>query len=73
MVQLEAKKVSGNIVISESSFEHLLNCLDNQKFAGEVNADGMAMDSKDRRQLQTDIQEAIDNFNRQCRGVLHGD
>lgn len=31
MVQLEARKEKGCIIISEDSFEHLLNCLDNQK------------------------------------------
>ena len=77
MVELEAKKVDGNIVISEDSFEHLLNCLDNQKFVGESppNGDAMSMainDPEGYRQIHTDNQKAIDDFNRQCRHVLHG-
>ena len=36
MVKLEARKENGNIIISEDSFEHLLSCLDNQKFVGEL-------------------------------------
>ncbi len=77
MVKLEAKKVGGNIVISEDSFEHLLNCLDNQKFVGEAppNGDAMSMainDPKGYRQIHIDNQKAIDDFNRQCRHVLHG-
>ncbi len=32
MVKLEAEKFQGKILVSEGSFEHLLNCLDNQKF-----------------------------------------
>lgn len=77
MVELEAEKIGGNIVISEDSFEHLLNCLDNQKFVGESppNGDAMSMainDPEGYRQIHIDIQEAIDNFSRQCRRVLHG-
>ncbi len=68
MVKLEAKKVDGNIVISEGSFEHLLNCLDNQKFIHDVNADAMS-DDTDYKQVQSDNQAAIDDFNRQCRTV----
>lgn len=30
------KDGQGNVVISEDSFEMLLNCLDNQKFIGEL-------------------------------------
>ena len=70
MVQLEAKKVDGNIVMSEDSFEHLLSCLDNQKFINDVNADAMSPDT-DYKQIQRDNQIAIDNFNRQCRCLLH--
>ena len=68
MVKLEAKKVDGNIVISEGSFEHLLNCLDNQKFIHDVNADAMS-DDTDYKQIQSDNQAAIDDFSRQCRTV----
>ena len=74
MVKLEAKKDGkGNVVISENSFEHLLNCLDNQKFVGEVppNGDAMDMDRDEYNNVQIDIQNAIDDFNRQCRNLLH--
>jgi CYTH domain-containing protein len=74
MVKLEAKKDGrGNITISEDSFEHLLNCLDNQKFVGEVspNGDAMAMDKDEYNKVHEGIQDAIDNFNGQCRNLLH--
>jgi len=74
MVKLEAKKDGkGNVVISEDSFEHLLSCLDNQKFVGEAppNGDAMAMDRNEYNNVQIDIQNAIDDFNRQCRNLLH--
>ena len=68
MVKLEAKKEDDNVVISEDSFEHLLNCLDNQKFIDDVNADATTCDYK---KVQRENQEAIDHFNRQCRVLLH--
>ena len=64
MVKLEASKDNGKIVISEKSFEHLLNCLDNQKFINDLNADAMECDYKS---VQRENQLAIDDFNRQCR------
>lgn len=70
MVTLDAKKENGRISISEDSFEHLLNCLDNQKFIGERNADSTTCDAD---QVQKDNQAAIDDFNRQCRAVWIGD
>lgn len=68
MVELKAIKKDGNVVISENSFEHLLNCLDNQKFIHIINADATTCDYK---KVQEEIQEAIDDFNRQCRKLLH--
>ena len=70
MVQLEARATETNIIISKDSFEHLLNCLDNQKFIKDVNAD--ALDSMSIGQIhsvQNESQAAIDDFNRQCREV----
>ena len=72
MVKLNAKKVNGKIIISEDSFEHLLNCLDNQKFVHNLPSCGDEMDlainhPDEYKQVQTDIQNAIDDFNRQCR------
>ncbi len=71
MVQLEAKKEKGQVVISENSFEHLLSCLDNQKFVGDLNADALSMGKNAYDKVQNETQEAIDDFNRQCRRLLH--
>ncbi len=76
MVKLKAKKVDGNVVISEGSFEHLLNCLDNQKFVDSAPCCGdeidMAInDPVGYKQVKVDMQSAIDDFGRQCRKVLH--
>ncbi len=69
MVKLEAIKRDGWIIITEDSFEHLLSCLDNQKFVGEAppNGDALAMGEEAYNNTQKEIQEAIDDFNRQCR------
>lgn len=74
MVKLEAKKDGkDNIIISEDSFEHLLNCLDNQRFVGESppNGDAMSMDKDEYDNVHVNIQKAIDDFNRQCRSLLN--
>ncbi len=73
MVKLEATKKDGNIIISEGSFGHLLACLDNQKFVGEapINGDSVAVGKEEYYRVQNEIQEAIDNFSRQCRVLLH--
>ncbi len=73
MVKLEATKKDGNIIISEDSFEHLLSCLDSQKFVGEapINGDSVAVGKEEYYRVQNKTQEAIDNFNRQCRVLLH--
>ena len=67
MVKLKARKENGNIIISEDSFDHLLSCLDNQKFIKDVNADGLAMGKEGYEEVQSKNQAAIDDFNRQCR------
>ena len=70
MVQLEAKATKTDIIISKDSFEHLLNCLDNQKYVGEVNADALdSLSVEEIHGVQNDIQAAIDDFSRQCRKV----
>jgi hypothetical protein len=51
MVQLEATKENGNVIISENSFEHLLSCLDNQKFINDINADATTSDYKKIQQI----------------------
>jgi len=70
---LKARKEGSDIIISEDSFEHLLNCIDNQKFMQEVplNGDALAMSKEDYCQIQRDNQATIDDFNRQCRKLLH--
>lgn len=68
MVKLDAFKDGDRISISEGSFEHLLNCLDNQKFVHNINADSLTCDY---RRVQKETQAAIDDFNRQCRALLH--
>ncbi len=72
MVELEAKISGNDIIISQDSFEHLLNCLDNQKFVGEgpCNGDSVAVGKAEYYKVQNDIQTAIDDFNRQCRNLL---
>ena len=54
------KDGKGNIVISEDSFEMLLNCLDNQKFIHEQNGS-----------VKDENQKVIDDFNQECRDILH--
>jgi len=72
MVKLEAKKENGNIIISEDSFEHLLNCFDNQKFVNEgpLNGDSLSIEKEKYDKVQNDNQNAIDDFNKQCRELL---
>lgn len=64
MVKLEAIKENGNIIISEDNFEHLLNCLDNQKF--------ISVPEEQSEWTKESMQDYIDDFNRQCRDLLHG-
>lgn len=71
MVKLDAKKVKDGILISEDSFEHLLNCLDNQKFIHDVNADGLSLGINKVKNIQKQNQKCIDDFNRQCRELLN--
>lgn len=74
MKKLDAKKDgNGNIIISEDSFEMLLGCLDNQKFIGEApqNGDSISIGEKGYYKSQADIQAVIDEYNRECRKVLH--
>ena len=72
MVQLEAYDSGDNVVVSKDSFEHLLNCLDNQRFVGETppNGDALDMGVDEYRQVQIDIQHRIDDFSKQCRNIL---
>ena len=68
---LEAKTTETDVIISKDSFEHLLNCLDNQKFIREVNADAVgSMSAEEIHGVQDNAQAVIDDFNRQCRNIL---
>jgi len=71
MVKLDAKIENGRISISEDSFEHLLNCLDNQKFVGESppNGDALSLGRSEYQRIQDENQAVIDDFNRQCRKI----
>lgn len=73
MVKLDARRENGRISLSEGSFDHLLACLDNQKFVGEgpPNGDALAMGQEAFEATQAEIQVAIDSFNRQCREFQH--
>lgn len=55
MVKLEARATEKDIIISKDSFEHLLNCLDNQKYVGEVNADALEMSVEEIHGVQKDV------------------
>jgi hypothetical protein len=73
-MKIEAKKDGkGNIIISENSFEIILACLDNQKFIGESpqNGDSLAVGKDEYWKDQKDIQVAIDQYNIECRKILH--
>lgn len=67
MVILDAMRQDGKIIISTDSFEHLLNCLDNQRFIDSRNANSATCDAN---KVQKVNQAAIDDFNRQCRAIL---
>jgi len=75
MVKLEAIKKNGVILISEDSFEHLLNCLANQKFIGELppNGDALDMSPEAYKSVQAKNQAAIDDFWKQCMDLLTSD
>ena len=61
MVKLNAYKDGvGNIIITEDSFDYLLNSLDNQKYIHEFSFT-----------IREENQKIIDDFNTQCREVQH--
>lgn len=74
MVKLDARKEGNYIIIHKDSFEYLLACLDNQKFVHEAppNGDALVIGPEKYKATQENIQKIIDNFNRQCRSILHG-
>ena len=56
--------------MSENFFEDLLACLDNQKFMGDVNADGMSEGIDKVKNKWIEIQKIIDKTNRMGRELL---
>jgi hypothetical protein len=74
MYQIKARIEGENVIIEKESFEIVLGCLDNQKFVHEAppNGDAMAVGEAAFNATQQDIQDVIDNINRQCRDILHG-
>lgn len=69
--KMEAWLIDNSIlVVKKDSFEHLLNCLDNQKFIHDVNADGMSEGEEKVKSKQAEMQSYIDDFNRQGRELL---
>jgi len=57
----------GRVLLSEDSFEHLLNCLDNQKFIDDINADALTGDYVE---TQRETQDVIDGFVCQCESLF---
>ncbi len=68
-VKLEGYRIPNAIVITNDSFEHILNCLANQKFIHEMNSDGLDSNFKD---IQDENQSIIDDCYYQARVLLHG-
>lgn len=72
MVKINMRRENGRISIDEGSFEHILNCLANQKYVGKAPPCGDAMDTEpaEYRKVQKDNQEAIDDCWRQGMAFL---
>jgi len=51
--------IEGLIAVPREFFEHLLNCLANQKFINDINADAVSLDT-DSQAIQRDCQGTID-------------
>lgn len=60
------------ITIEEDFFEHLLNCMANQKFIGEVppNGDAMSLSQTEYKNIQQDHQRVIDETYLRARYLL---
>jgi hypothetical protein len=59
------------IVLDRDYFEHLLNCLANQKFIYHVNADGLSEGEEKVKQMQSEAQQAIDDAWRKGMDMLY--
>lgn len=73
MVKLNGQKKDGNVILPVGDFEHLLNCLANQKFIGEPPAcgDAMAAGPEGRAKVDAENQKAIDDAWKQGMDLLH--
>lgn len=60
-LEWQSTKHEETITISKSYFEHLLNCLANQRFIGELppNGDAMALEQSEYAKIQTENQNVI--------------
>jgi hypothetical protein len=65
-----AGTLEGFISVPVDLFEHLLNCLANQKFINDINADALS-DDTDYRQVQRETQNAIDRTWLKGMDMLH--
>ena len=72
MVNLDGHLDGDNVVISQDSFEHILNCLANQKYIGELpqNGDSLSEGMHEYYKVQQENQQAIDNCWRQGMDLL---
>ena len=63
MAKLNACKFGDEVAISVDSFEHLLNCLDNQKF--------LPIPDEQEKMHKEEAQDYIDDFRKQCRELIN--
>lgn len=56
--------------VNKDFFEHLLNCLANQRFINDINADAL---EDDYVEVQKEMQEEIDKTYLKARKLLHDD
>ncbi|HJT55890.1 MAG TPA: hypothetical protein VJ761_05310 [Ktedonobacteraceae bacterium] len=59
------------ITLARDYFEHLLNCLANQKFIHDVNADGLEDGIDEVKKTQAEMQRVIDQAWREGMDLLH--
>jgi len=59
-LEWQSSKFKDTITVSKSYFEHLLSCLANQKFIGDINADALELDKKEYEKIQIENQDVID-------------
>ena len=65
------KKIEKTIVMTTDEAEHLLACLANQKFIGDVNADGISEGIDSVRKVQKETQAVIDEAYKKLEKTIH--